>query len=446
MLDLPTLRLALRKLALRVAFVYFALYLLPFPLDVIPVRLVSESAAAWLQGHVFAPYEQGMDAAVKWIGARYFGLTITILPAGSGDTTWNYVQLAGFGAVSLGAALLWTLVDLALRGARSDDTRIHDWLHSTLRLYLSITLLGYGMAKVIKAQMPTPGLDSLMQPFGEGSPMGLLWNFVGFSQAYCVFTGAAEMLGGLLLANRRTATLGSLVATTVLINVVMMNFCFDTPVKLFSSNLLLMSCWLALPDAKKLLDVLVFHRTPKVEPPRPLFRTPVLHWIALAARTLLIGWVVWSGLKNNWERRNGPYGDLGPKPPLYGTWDVEVFEVDGEIVPEEELGHPDAWKRLRIGRYRLGIERRDGSFLLAWAQATPKSDRLNVNPSPDPGRALDGGAMVSFKCELTTPDALTIDAPWNGRQLHVELARAESSGYLLVERGFHWINEYPFNR
>jgi hypothetical protein len=40
---------------------------------------------------------------------------------------------------------------------------------------------------------------------------------------------------------RKTKTFGSLVCITVLMNIVAMNFCYDVPVKLFSSNLLLMA-------------------------------------------------------------------------------------------------------------------------------------------------------------------------------------------------------------
>jgi hypothetical protein len=33
----------------------------------------------------------------------------------------------------------------------------------------------------------------------------------------------------------------------------------------------------------------------------------------------------------------------------------------------------------------------------------------------------------------------------NGK-IKARLRRAESSDFLLISRGFHWINEYPFNR
>jgi len=41
-------------------------------------------------------------------------------------------------------------------------------------------------------------------------------------------------------------------------------------------------------------------------------------------------------------------------------------------------------------------------------------------------------------------DKLTIDATHAGHKLHVALEREPAP--LLVSRGFHWIQEFPFNR
>lgn len=34
----------------------------------------------------------------------------------------------------------------------------------------------------------------------------------------------------------------------------------------------------------------------------------------------------------------------------------------------------------------------------------------------------------------------------DGRKMRALLHRVESPSFLLLSRGFHWINEYPFNR
>jgi len=79
----------------------------------------------------------------------------------------------------------------------------------------------------------------MLEAIGDQSPMGLLWNFMGASAPYTIFGGLGELIGGLLLTNRRTALLGALISAAVMSQVVMLNFSYDVPVKIYSSELLL---------------------------------------------------------------------------------------------------------------------------------------------------------------------------------------------------------------
>ncbi|HKR64319.1 MAG TPA: hypothetical protein VJZ00_11360, partial [Thermoanaerobaculia bacterium] len=71
-----------RRLAFCFAFVYLVLYLFPFPLDLIP----------GIDG-LLGPYYDLWSAIVHRAGPAFFGVNITVDPNGSGDTTYNYVQL-----------------------------------------------------------------------------------------------------------------------------------------------------------------------------------------------------------------------------------------------------------------------------------------------------------------------------------------------------------------
>jgi hypothetical protein len=44
------------------------------------------------------------------------------------------------------------------------------------------------------------------------------------------------------------------------------------------------------------------------------------------------------------------------------------------------------------------------------------------------------------------PDLLEIEGPMDGHKVLVKLHREETPKFLLTTRGFHWINERPFNR
>jgi hypothetical protein len=53
---------------------------------------------------------------------------------------------------------------------------------------------------------------------------------------------------------------GALVSIGVMSPVVALNFCYDVPVKLYSSHLLAMKVFLILPDLRRLLNLFVFCR------------------------------------------------------------------------------------------------------------------------------------------------------------------------------------------
>src|SRR5206468_1346164 len=80
-------------------------------------------------------------------------------------------------------------------------------------------VLGYGISKVFFGQFPLPFPGRLVQRFGDASPMGLMWTFMGASPAYVFFAGAMETIGAGLLLFRRTTTLGALVLSGVMLNV-----------------------------------------------------------------------------------------------------------------------------------------------------------------------------------------------------------------------------------
>jgi hypothetical protein len=143
-------------------------------------------------------------------------------------------------------------------------------------------MIGYGLAKVFPFQIPPPSVAILTEPAGNMAPMTFLWNLISLSPVHETICGSAEVLGGILLLYRRTALAGALFSTFVIANVVLYNFCYDVPVKLFAANLLLGCIFLALPDALSLCCFFWSHKpaaptaawVPPRQPPRRAHRYP----------------------------------------------------------------------------------------------------------------------------------------------------------------------------
>lgn len=249
----------LRTAGLRFLCVYFLLYCRPWPLGELPGT-----------GRFFGWWNAGREWLIANVGKHGLGIerSLAPFPTGSGDTTRDWVAFVAMLALALLLTTVWSFVDVRTR---------HPWLgvllRTGLRYVLAVALLGYGTAKFGDGQFRALEPAELTATWGDTSPMGVVWRFMGASTAYTAFTGVVECGAGLLLLWRPTATLGGLFAAGAMTNVVLLNFCYDVPVKLYSSHLLLMALLVVVGDRQRLLGVLLWHRAvpaaPGTAPCRP---------------------------------------------------------------------------------------------------------------------------------------------------------------------------------
>jgi hypothetical protein len=413
------------RLLFRFAFSYLVLYNFPFPLDYIPYV-----------DTIALPYYQMWKLLVPWVGSRLFHVDATTLPNGSGDTTWGYVQVFCYLILALLATAVWSVLDRK----QKSYPRLHEGLRIYVRFALCSVMISYGAVKVIKSQFPDPSVDRLLQPYGDASPMGLLWTFMGASTAYNVFSGLSEMIGGLLLAFRRTALLGALVSFGVLLNIVLLNFCYDVPVKLFSSHLLVMAIFLTLPHLRRLTDLFVLNRRVEAVEPRPFLTRPWLsRGIAVCSTLAVIALSVFH--LNRAVETMKLYGSQAPKGPLSGIWEVDEMSLDGQVRPPLTTD-TERWRRVIFGNTgQFSVQRMDDF-----------RDRYNLKMglvgknTLELTRRFEPEWKASLLYARPKPELLTLQGPWGGHRLQARLHRVEPPKFLLTTRGFHWINERPFNR
>ncbi|SFJ75442.1 hypothetical protein [Thermoflavimicrobium dichotomicum] len=131
---------------------------------------------------------------------------------------------------------------------------------ATMRLFLAAIFLLYGLVKFWPGQfgVPTPEIAARN---GEGFVMA--WSFFGYSRVYEIFIGLGEVLSAILLIIPRTATLGAVCYFPVVLNVMMVNYCFNIGVQDLSTVLAVMCFILLWLDRKKLM--LIFWKTEKVD-------------------------------------------------------------------------------------------------------------------------------------------------------------------------------------
>jgi hypothetical protein len=417
--------LALR-IAFRFSFSYFVLYYLEWVIGMLP----------WSDS-LGKAYGKIWESVIPWVAAKILHLSkpVVVLQNGSGDKTSDYVQFVCFLALAVVATLVWSAVDWR----RKDYRRLHEWLRIYVRYLLAFILFTYGMVKVIKLQFPFPFLSRLIEPYGDSSPMGLLWTFMGYSKPYTFFGGASEILGGALLLFKRTTTVGALVSATVIFNIVMMNFSYDVPVKLFSLNLLVLAVFLMAPDLRRLFDFFVLNRPTAAATIAPLFTVRWMKLAGLGLKILFIGWIAFSLTKEALIRER-QFGEKAPKPPIYGIYEVEEFTRNGEALPPLTTD-PNRWHKavfqtktfLMVKLMNDSVQR----YLMEYEAAKPG---LTLAPV---GRPSDKSAL-----SWSRPDAdhLVLEGKLASDALVIRMRKIDESKFLLVNRGFHWINESPFSR
>ena len=203
---------------------------------------------------------------------------------GSGDTIYHYFQVLGIFLAALIGAAVWSAADRK----RPNYRHLYLGLRVAVRLFLAVELIHYGAMKVIPAQFPYLSLQRLTEPFGNASPMGLLWTFMGASPAYTIFAGSVEMLGGVLLFFPRTALLGALVSLVAMTQVCVLNFCYDVAVKLFSTHLLGMTVFLTAHDARRLASFLVWNQNAPPAVMETILQRPAMLRAVSVMRTVFL--------------------------------------------------------------------------------------------------------------------------------------------------------------
>jgi hypothetical protein len=415
-----------RRIGFRFVFAFVALWLFPFPLSSLPLL---ERAFGWV--------DTVQNAAIVWAGHVFLHRTVDVGPNGSGDSTGGWLLFALQLALALIATAVWSLADRR----RTDYARLSRWLHAYLRFGVGVIMIGYGLAKVFHSQFPFPSPSKLEQPYGDASPMGLLWTFMGFSGPYNVFTGLAETVPAVLLFFRRTATIGALLLVAVMANVVMLNFCYDVPVKIFSTQLMLASLYIAGPRLRALFDLLARHRAVAAAPIAPLFARRRLDLAAQIVGVAFGAYSLGAGIVENVTVLRQNSGQQTAANGFRGNWLVDSETRDGTPVPADE---PTRWRKLGVFLYkstvRMDYHELGGHYDRIFFTHDPNTKTLALDPEP-------GQPKSTWSYAQADPDHLTINAVVDGKSRVLALHRDDTKhDWRLVTRGFHWVNESPYNR
>ncbi|MDV3129406.1 DoxX family protein [Mycobacterium sp. 21AC1] len=418
------------KIAFRFCFVYFGVFCLAFAQITFAFLGI---VGTWLPQEAVMWQMVTLDPVLGFVGRAVFGVDAGLnRDSGSGDQAVIWVLVFCVLVVAIVATIVWSVLDRR----RPAYPRLWAWFLTFLRLCVAGQMLFYGFAKLIPTQMPEPSLTALLQPYGNFSPASVLWLQVGSSQPYEIMLGAVEVAAGLLLFIPRTATLGALLGLTSMAQVFLLNMTFDVPVKILSGHLLLMSLVLLAPQVRRLANVLVLQRPSGPMSQPELFTGARANRISTMVQAILGLWVLVgcavAGVQS-WTE----YGGGRAKPELYGIWAVTEFSIDGKPVAPLTTDET-RWQRLIFDAPgAMTYQRMNGELVDAPGEID--ADSIVVS-------APDGSALADFTVSRPSPQELHLEGRLAGRAVQISADRVDLNQFTLRNRGFHWVQEYPYFR
>ncbi len=414
-----------RKVAFRFFFVFFGLFVFPFPLNVIPgISAISQ------------PYSQFWTWLINIVGKNILGIQqeLTLTFTGSGDKLYDWVQYFTILLLAIVATGIWTLLDRK----RVSYAKLNRWFLLFLTYYLAYYMFVYGIIKLFYLQFGPPNLERLFQTLGQISPMRLLWTFMGFSGPYTMFSGACETMAGLFLVFRRTRTLGGLVAFGVMLNVFLLNMSYDVPVKLFSFQLMIMGLFIALQDSRRLFNFFILNKTVPPADHRGVFNNKTGRIITISIQALLVGFFIISMSISSSQNRKR-YGTEREKPLLYGIYEVETFILNNDTLPPL-ITDSVRWRRLLIDYPNSVTAMKMNDQVQRYSSTLDTTAQLFTFVV---GQDTTNKYLMTY--EKMGQD-LNMSGVLEGDTVQIEMKYYDLEKFGLLNRGFNWVNEVPFNR
>ncbi len=418
---------ALQKITLRFFLLLFILYIFFNPNGVLPYTDV-------ISDYLIQPFH----IIIPWLSKNLLNMPqpITTFTNGSGDTTYDYLVILLIATVSAIVTVIWSALD---RKARNYN-KLFYWLCVILRYYVGITMLSYGFIKIIKLQFPSPSPGRLLQSFGDASPMGLAWTYMGYSTGFNYFTGIAEVSCGLFLFFRKTTTLGAVLGLIVAGNIMAINYCFDVPVKLLSTTLVLMALFLLAKDANRLVNFFFLNKTAlpsEIEPHR--FRRKWKNITIAVIKYVLLTYLLISNIGGDIKAAT-QYGDAAVKPHFYGIYDIQSYVVNKDTIAPLTT-NTERWRKLVVGSSGYAtVKKMNDSTQNYTFREDIKAHAIVMFTD------ADTSAKYHFIYSEHGKDSLMLKGKLGLDSIKISMKKFDMKNFKLINRGFHWVNEFPYNK
>lgn len=269
--------------------------------------------------------------SINWLGLSYRDIFYLskYAPDFIGESSFiNWLIIAVF-------ALIGTILGKTFYKKELDFDKLYYWLRVLVRYRLAIGVIAYGFLKFFPIQSPIPSISNLNTEYGDFTAWKLFSLGLGVVPSYQSFLGLVEIVGGLLLLNRKTTTIATLIILPFAGNVAISNIAYEGGEYVYAFYLVALALYLFAFDAIRLFNVLSLEKPTLPNTFQPIFEG---NWkqIRLAVKSVFIlFFVVFYGLKTYGAYQDGGYHFPAKKglDNTAGLYNVSEFKWNNQTIP-----------------------------------------------------------------------------------------------------------------
>lgn len=218
---------------------------------------------------------------------------------------------------------------------QQDYPTLYYWLRVIVRYRLAIGIIGYGFIKFFPLQSPFPSISNLNTAYGDFTDWKIFSMSLGIVPGYESFLGAIEIIAGLLLFFRKTASIGAFVIIVFTGNVFISNLAYEGGEYVYSFYLISLALFVFSFDAVRLYYLISLEHPTEPNQYKPQFHGQ-LSIVRLVLKTLVIFFFVFLyGFKTYSGFHHDPYQypHTAGLPKASGIYNVSEFKFNNKVLP-----------------------------------------------------------------------------------------------------------------
>ncbi len=244
------------------------------------------------------------------------------------DSFINWIIIALW---ALAGTLLW---DKVYKKPLNED-RLSYGIRVLVRYRLAAGIIAYGFLKFFPLQAPLPSISNLNTAYGDFTAWKLFSLGLGVVPGYQSFLGLVEIIAGLLLLNRKTAIIATLIILPFTGNVAISNVAYEGGEYVYAFYLLALALYLFAFDALRLFKLVSLEVPAAPNTFKPVFQGKWKTYRLAAKGLFILFFVVLYGFStyNAYQKGGYQFPEKAGFQGFEGFYNVTEFRWNGQTLP-----------------------------------------------------------------------------------------------------------------